>query len=110
MDVVTIVAGSEGKNLIIKFNDEVGVARVLTDYTIRVQGRSASMPEKQIDLVQTSIVGNAVTWAGFGNKITAGDLGRRPAALFVLRAKLLDPNGKPDSGPEFGVEWVAPPI
>jgi hypothetical protein len=109
-----VVVGATRKNILVTIVDADGNPVNITGGTVFLQGTSADLPDKTLDVQGTIHDGpNGVAkWAAAGgdNFVTAEDLGEKISALFDLRAKFVDSGAGVDYGPLFYIRWLAPPI
>jgi hypothetical protein len=111
-----VYVGSTGKKLVIVITDENNLPRPLTtggSTQVKLQGKSADLPGKTIDVAGTitDAPNGVVTWAGIGNGsvyVSLSDLGSLPEATFDLQAKYTDSGGLVDYGPVFQLTWKKP--
>jgi hypothetical protein len=90
-----------------------GVVQDITGWTAHVQLTSKELPGVEIDLEGTNLEGTVAgtfEWPGFGNSITAEQLGVRTVAHFTGRFRGVDPDSKVAYTEEIAVDILAPPL
>jgi hypothetical protein len=110
--VSEVVVGATLKELRITIIDEDGNPRAITGGTVRLQGKSADLPSKTLDVAGNIYDGpNGVArWTSLGGTgfVTTGDMGSVSRATFTCQVKYTDSGGLIDFGPEFEIVWKKP--
>lgn len=110
---IQVVVSATRKNLFLTFKDENGAVIDVTNWTARLQGKSkANGLSLDVAGVVSDGPGGTFKWEQLGGGGFPGtaELNGRPAVKYTLKAKLTDAGGLIDYGPEFELEWLAPPI
>lgn len=114
MAVTEVVIGATRKELRVTLTDADGLPLNITGGTVKLQGKSADLPSKTLDVAGTIHDGpNGVAkWTSLGGTgfVTTGDMGAVSEATFTLRVKFTDTSSLVDYGPEFMVTWKKAPI
>jgi len=107
-----VFIGSTLKELRITLVDESGNIRVITGGAVRLQGKSADLPSKTLDVAGTIYDGpNGIArWTQLGGTgfVTTGDMGGVTEATFVCQVKYTDSGSLVDYGPTFELVWKKP--
>lgn len=105
------VGTTSRKQLIVALVDEYLAPIDISGCTVRLQGTSADLPAKKLDVVGAVYDGpnGLAKWTAVGNLVSATDLGALASALYTCRVKVIDAASKADWGPEFQLTFVAPP-
>lgn len=109
-----VVVGATKRDLVVTILDESGNVVDLTGGSARLQGRSSTLPENEIDVagVLTDPAQGVVTFAGIGTYVTTEELATLHAekATFRLRVKFTDASAEFDYGDLFEIEWWQDPL
>lgn len=106
-EVVVVASGSGRRKLHVPIVDGNGAPIDITGSTLRLQGVSADLPAKTIDVagaIYGAPANGIAEWTTLNTLITLTDLGAKPSATFTMEVKYTDASGT-DYTSQFGLKF-----